>query len=132
MSIISLIKDNTVPWKENEIIHVDKHVCLIADAFPLSKGHMLFVPVQNTPELIATCFDHAWKVGKQGVEENIWQGYNIGMNCGEVAGQTVNYPHVHLIPRYQNDVEEPRGGIRNFLQNKNIDYINHLKNKNNE
>jgi len=43
-------------------------------------------------------------------------GYNIGMNCGEVAGQTVLHLHIHVIPRYDGDVENPRGGIRNFKE----------------
>jgi diadenosine tetraphosphate (Ap4A) HIT family hydrolase len=41
-------------------------------------------------------------------------GYNVGVNCGEVAGQTIFHLHIHLIPRYKGDVENPRGGIRNF------------------
>lgn len=41
-------------------------------------------------------------------------GYNISINCGEAAGQTVFHCHIHLIPRYAGDVENPRGGIRNF------------------
>lgn len=125
-NLISLITNNQVPWKENEIIHRDKKVWLIADAFPLSKGHMLFVPVDNDPSLIALCFDLAWNTGNKGVEEHVWDGYNIGMNCGTVAGQTINYPHVHLIPRYANDVEDPRGGIRNIFPDKNLNYIKNL------
>ena len=41
-------------------------------------------------------------------------GYNIGINCGEAAGQTIPHLHIHVIPRYKGDVENPRGGIRNF------------------
>jgi len=42
-------------------------------------------------------------------------GFNIGMNCGEVAGQTIFHCHIHLIPRRKGDVENPRGGIRNLI-----------------
>ena len=45
-------------------------------------------------------------------------GYNIGMNCGIAAGQTVMHMHVHLIPRYYGDVENPRGGIRGVIPKK--------------
>ena len=45
-------------------------------------------------------------------------GYNIGINSGESAGQTVMHLHVHLIPRYKGDVENPRGGIRGIIPEK--------------
>ena len=45
-------------------------------------------------------------------------GYNIGMNCGQAAGQSVMHIHVHLIPRYNGDVENPRGGIRGVIPKK--------------
>ena len=45
-------------------------------------------------------------------------GYNIGMNCGVSAGQSVMHIHVHLIPRYDGDVENPRGGIRGVIPQK--------------
>ena len=44
-------------------------------------------------------------------------GYNLGVNSGEVAGQTLSHLHIHLIPRYLGDVPNPRGGVRNFLPN---------------
>jgi len=43
-------------------------------------------------------------------------GYNIGANCGKAAGQTIFHAHVHVIPRYEGDVSDPRGGVRNFKQ----------------
>ena len=45
-------------------------------------------------------------------------GYNIGMNCGEVAGQTVMHFHCHVIPRYKGDMEDPRGGVRGVIPDK--------------
>ena len=42
-------------------------------------------------------------------------GYNIGMNCGKAAGQTVMHFHCHLIPRYDGDMEDPRGGVRGVI-----------------
>ncbi|HJJ71894.1 MAG TPA: HIT family protein, partial [Methanocorpusculum sp.] len=45
-------------------------------------------------------------------------GYNIGINCGEAAGQTIFHVHVHLIPRYTGDVENPRGGVRGVIPEK--------------
>ena len=46
------------------------------------------------------------------------QGFNVGVNCGEVAGQTILHAHIHVIPRYFGDVANPRGGIRNIIPGK--------------
>ena len=45
-------------------------------------------------------------------------GFNLGVNCGEAAGQSVEHAHIHLIPRYRGDVEKPRGGVRNVIPHK--------------
>jgi diadenosine tetraphosphate (Ap4A) HIT family hydrolase len=45
-------------------------------------------------------------------------GYNIGINCGEAAGQSVAHAHIHIIPRYKNDMENPRGGVRGVIPEK--------------
>jgi len=47
-------------------------------------------------------------------------GYNIGVNCGEASGQTIMHLHIHLIPRYKGDIENPRGGVRGVIPNKRI------------
>jgi len=46
------------------------------------------------------------------------QAFNIGVNCGEAAGQTVFHAHIHIIPRYRGDVANPRGGVRNIILDK--------------
>jgi ATP adenylyltransferase len=51
-------------------------------------------------------------------EDDTVEGFNIGWNCGEVAGQTVFHAHVHLIPRRKGDVENPRGGVRHIIDGK--------------
>lgn len=56
--------------------------------------------------------------GKNSEREFAPDGYNIGMNCGEAAGQTVMHFHCHLIPRYKGDMENPRGGIRHCIAGK--------------
>jgi len=57
------------------------------------------------------------------VRNKICDGFNIGQNVGEAAGQTVMYPHVHLIPRKKGDMEDPRGGVRNVIPAKG-NYLN--------
>lgn len=52
------------------------------------------------------------------LEEFAPQGFNIGVNCGEAAGQTVFHAHIHVIPRYVGDVSNPRGGVRNIIPGK--------------
>ena len=51
-------------------------------------------------------------------EDKSIEAFNIGMNCGEVAGQTICHCHVHLIPRRRGDVESPRGGVRHIIRGK--------------
>jgi diadenosine tetraphosphate (Ap4A) HIT family hydrolase len=95
------------------------------DAFPVSPGHLLVVPKRH----VATWFDateeertailkalddaKALIDGQRGPD-----GYNIGINVGRAAGQTVFHLHVHLIPRYSGDVEDPRGGVRHVIPGK--------------
>lgn len=98
---------------------------IIKDAFPVSPGHLLIISnlvkkdyfdLSDTEkkELITTI-----EVAKEIVEKEYQpDGYNIGMNCGESAGQTVFHFHCHLIPRYIGDMENPRGGIRHCIGGK--------------
>jgi ATP adenylyltransferase len=97
----------------------------IWDAFPISPGHALLMPRRH----IATWFDatteeqHALvaaiNAAKTAIElEQSPDGYNIGINSGEAAGQTVQHLHVHVIPRYEGDVDDPRGGVRQVLPEK--------------
>jgi diadenosine tetraphosphate (Ap4A) HIT family hydrolase len=76
------------------------------------------VPVENTPVNIAVCFHAAYQHGVNMVESGDCDGFNIGQNIGESAGQTVMYPHVHLIPRRTGDMEDPRGGVRHVIPEK--------------
>jgi diadenosine tetraphosphate (Ap4A) HIT family hydrolase len=89
------------------------------DAHPISPGHALEVPVRHavslfdrTSEERATMFD-LLEVAKQQLHSEFSpSGYNIGINDGAAAGQTVGHLHIHLIPRYPGDRPDPRGGIR--------------------
>ena len=98
----------------------------IRDAFPVSAGHTLVVPrrlfaswFEATAEERAAIFELVDVVRRQlDVSENPPQGYNIGINVGATAGQTVPHLHVHVIPRYEGDVADPRGGIRHVIPGK--------------
>lgn len=97
----------------------------IRDGYPVSPGHTLIIPKR----LVATWFEataeeQAALMALVGVvkgqldEEFQPDGYNIGINAGEAAGQTVMHLHVHLIPRYVDDMSDPRGGVRGVIPEK--------------
>jgi len=95
------------------------------DTYPASPGHTLIVPKRHfatffeasEDELLAIC--KAIQNAKTILDEEFSpDGYNIGVNNGQAAGQSVMHMHVHLIPRYTGDVEDPKGGIRWVLKDK--------------
>jgi diadenosine tetraphosphate (Ap4A) HIT family hydrolase len=99
----------------------------IKDQFPISPGHSLIIPKRE----IATWFDATREEHIAIIDiirdlKNLLDteynptGYNIGINSGIDAGQTVMHLHVHVIPRFKNDVKDPRGGIRNIILDKAI------------
>jgi len=101
------------------------HAVLIRDAFPISPGHSLVIPKRHVGSYFETT--DAERLGmqallveaKRAVEAEFGpQGYNIGVNDGAAAGQTVPHLHMHLIPRYTGDVADPRGGVRWVIADK--------------
>lgn len=104
------------PW--TEIVQEDFHVIIYKDKYPCTEGHLLFVPRYNTVALLKEAFEDAISYGQAKVDSKEWDGFNVGLNYGEAAGQTVNWPHIHLIPRRYGDVEDPAGGIRNTIPGK--------------
>lgn len=94
-------------------------VVVIRDGFPVSPGHTLVIPRRHvgsffdltTEERIAML--ESLDLAKTNLEdEYLPNGYNIGINDGQAAGQTVMHLHMHLIPRYTGDQPDPRGGVR--------------------
>lgn len=93
------------------------------DGFPVSKGHMLIIPKRHVETYFDITLEEASamkelvdKVKNFLDKEYHPDGYNIGLNCGEYAGQTVMHCHMHVIPRYKGDIENPRGGVRKIIQ----------------
>jgi len=103
------------PWDLKVTELSDFHVAVFQDRFPVAKGHLLFVPMHNTNEVIRECFTSALYHGQKMVDNGTWEAFNIGFNCGAAAGQTVMYPHVHLIPRKHGDCADPVGGVRGVI-----------------
>ena len=104
---------------EDRIVVRNENAIAIRDNFPVNPGHTLVVSKRHT----ADWFD-ASRVERDAIIDLVEQvkialdselqpaGYNIGINLGEAAGQTVMHIHVHVIPRVEGDVDDPRGGVR--------------------
>lgn len=90
-------------------------VKVFRDRYPVTPGHRLFVPRNNTQDNIMECFSQAYRYGDALVRNGGCDGFNVGMNIGRSAGQTVMYPHVHCIPRRAGDCEDPVGGVRGVV-----------------
>lgn len=97
------------------------------DRYPASDGHFLVIPYRH----FASYFDinedereELWSLVAQGrdiVEERYQpDGYNIGINVGTWAGQSIPHLHIHVIPRYKGDVENPKGGVRGVIPHKKL------------
>lgn len=115
---------NTID-KEDKI-YSGEYFFIIFDRYPVSPGHILiisndsskinFFDLSNEEKLELL---NLLEIGKDIISEKFKpDGFNIGMNCGEAAGQTVMHFHCHLIPRYKGDMENPRGGIRYCIPEK--------------
>ncbi len=112
----SFIEDSLAPW--DNLVEEDFHVKVFADKYPVTEGHLLFVPKYNTVHVLMDCFHDAVQDGINRVKNGEWDGFNVGFNYGPAAGQTVEWPHVHLIPRRKGDMEDPTGGVRHVIPEK--------------
>ena len=110
--------EGRAPWTDVEI--ETKDFAVFHDGYPVTEGHTLVVPKENTVDCLIKCFKFAVEMGNQNVAStaNNITGYNVGINMGKSAGQTCMYPHVHLIFRRDGDMEDPRGGVRHVIPEK--------------
>jgi diadenosine tetraphosphate (Ap4A) HIT family hydrolase len=97
----------------------------LADAFPVSRGHTLVLPTTHetclfalSPEEQTDIWELVANVRAGLLDRLAPRGFNIGVNDGAAAGQTVDHAHVHVIPRFAGDVGDPRGGVRWVLPEK--------------
>ena len=95
------------------------------DRYPVNPGHALIVPRRHVATFFEATADEKVALFKLVDEvralideEQMPYGYNIGINVGEAAGQTVMHLHVHLIPRFKGDVDDPTGGVRLVIPDK--------------
>ena len=113
---------------ENEVIADNVLAYTILDKYPVTDGHHLVIPKRHiedyfslTQDELLAC-DALLRQLKDDIENRDLsvKGFNIGINAGEIAGQTIFHCHIHLIPRREGDVENPRGGVRHLIPGKGI------------
>jgi diadenosine tetraphosphate (Ap4A) HIT family hydrolase len=116
---------------KERVIDSNHHGMVIRDGFPISPGHTLVIPNRHigsffelTPDERQSLLD-LLDAAKLVLDSELKpDGYNIGINDGPSAGQTVPHLHIHLIPRYNGDQTDPRGGVRWIIPEK-ADYWSH-------
>ena len=118
------------PPKDHEVLETHALAVAIKDSFPLTCGHSLVVPRRHVASFFELTAEEKLAIvelldrAKAALDrEYAPDGYNIGINDGVAAGQTVMHLHVHLIPRYKGDTDDPRGGVRWIFPGK-ADYWN--------
>jgi diadenosine tetraphosphate (Ap4A) HIT family hydrolase len=110
---------NFCAFDSTRIHQANKHAVAVRDGFPISPGHTLIIPRRHivtlfeaTAEELIALFSLLCESREQLIQERHPDGFNIGVNEGIAAGQTVMHLHINLIPRYGGHITDPRGGIR--------------------
>lgn len=105
------------------LLETDRHICFL-DKYPVTEGHALAVPKRHAKHLsevnslpLYEFLDQATMEVRRRYEPD---GMNIGINDGVVAGQTISHLHWHIIPRYEGDMEDPTGGVRGVIPEKQV------------
>lgn len=117
---------NTCPFCDTSNYEVTSDLVFCkSDSYPVSEGHTLIIPKRH----ISSYFDctrqerlELWDMVEdmrcELLEQHGPDGFNVGINIGEAAGQTVPHMHIHIIPRYSGDMTDPRGGVRGVIPDK--------------
>lgn len=112
---------------DSRIICANEYAIVVRDGFPISLGHTLIIPRRHVGSFFQITSDE-----RNGLLELLEKskplldmeyqpdGYNIGINDGASAGQTIPHLHIHLIPRYSGDMKDPRGGVRWIIPDKAV------------
>lgn len=98
----------------------------IYDGFPVTNGHALIIPKRHVPDFFSLTLEEVAESYKLldlirrsiVLDDPLVEGFNVGVNAGAVAGQTIFHCHIHLIPRRAGDVDNPRGGVRHLIPGK--------------
>ena len=113
--------------KESMVLAESKHALACLDGYPVTEGHTLIISKRHVSNFFDLMMEEQQDMlfllnhVKETMDKKFTtKDYNVGINCGPLAGQTVDHVHIHLIPRRQGDVEDPRGGVRWILPNKAV------------
>ena len=114
------------PEIRERIVAEQGTVFAVHDRFPVTEGHLLILPFRHTPDWFSLTEEERRDADalifflrdKIRGEDPTVTGFNIGMNCGASAGQTIFHAHIHLIPRRDGDTDDPRGGVRGVIPHK--------------
>lgn len=109
---------------DEERIEMENELAMaIYDKYPVNEGHMLIIPRRHYPDFfqateaeVQAVYHLLDRAKEHLTEEHGAKAFNIGINVGREAGQTIMHLHVHIIPRYPGDVDDPRGGVRNLKE----------------
>lgn len=111
--------------KDRPLLAETKLSIAFLDGFPVSEGHSLVIPKRHVKSLWDMSDDEYMDAFalvrrvKDALQKKFEpQGFNVGANCGEAAGQSIFHAHIHIIPRYSGDVPSPTGGVRNIIPGK--------------
>ena len=113
-------------FDNEELIEEGAHCYARRDGYPVSEHHTLIIPKRHVSDYFElhqperNAMQRLLEERRQAImdSDNTVTGFNVGNNVGEDAGQTVMHCHTHLIPRRRGDVEEPRGGVRGVIADK--------------
>jgi len=109
------------------VVLENDYAVVIFDGFPVSHGHMLVIPKRHVASFFETTTQeqfallHLLAQARAGLQVDFNpDGFNVGINDGASAGQTIMHLHIHLIPRYSGDMPDPRGGVRWIMPDKAV------------
>ena len=111
---------------ESGSAHENKFAYASYDSYPVSKHHCLIIPKRHikdffelTNEELIACNNLVKKIKDEILnKDQTVKGFNLGSNAGKISGQSILHCHFHLIPRREGDVENPQGGVRSVIPNK--------------
>src|SRR5262245_46766870 len=112
----------TTDLEAPSILATYRHCFVVKDRYPVTEGHLLIISKKHyahwfvAPRTVQNDMIKAANEMQEWLEENYQpDGYNVGINCQAAAGETIPHLHLHLIPRYHGDSEDPRGGVRGVI-----------------